>query len=45
MQNNTKKMGHRTGTSNEEGHKAGGIRKGAGMGETSKLEAWAAFNQ
>jgi hypothetical protein len=41
MKNNTTKMGHHTDTSNQEGHKAGGIRKGAGMGETSK--AWAAF--
>jgi hypothetical protein len=41
MQNNTKKMGCHTGISNKEGHKAGGMRKGAGMGETSK--AWAAF--
>jgi hypothetical protein len=43
MQNNTTKMGHHTGASNKEGHKAGGIRKGAGVGKTSKLEAWAAF--
>jgi hypothetical protein len=41
MQNNTIKMGRRTGTHNKEGNKAGGVRKGAGMEETSK--SWAAF--
>jgi hypothetical protein len=41
MQNNTIKMGRHTGTRNKEGNKAGGVRKGAGMEETSK--ACAAF--
>ena len=30
MQNNTTKIGHSRGTCNKEGHKAGGVRKGAG---------------
>ena len=30
MQNNTTKIGHHRGTCNKEGHKAGGVRKGAG---------------
>ena len=29
MENNTKKIGRRRGTRNKEGHKAGGVRKGA----------------
>ena len=30
MQNNTTKIGRHRGTCNKEGHKAGGVRKGAG---------------
>ena len=30
MQNSTTKIGRRRGTCNKEGHKAGGVRKGAG---------------
>ena len=30
MENNTTKIGRRRGTRNKEGHKAGGVRKGAG---------------
>ena len=30
MQNNTIKIGHRRGACNKEGHKEGGVRKGAG---------------
>jgi hypothetical protein len=43
MQNNTIKMGHHTGTHNKEKNKAGGVKKGAGMEETSK--AWVQLGQ
>jgi hypothetical protein len=43
MQNNTTKMCCHTGTHNKEKNKAGGVKKGAGMEETSK--AWVQLGQ
>ena len=46
MQNNTKKMIHHRGTCNMEGHKEGGVRKGAGRKKRMQsvdLKTWAAF--
>ena len=37
MQNNTIKIGHRRGACNKEGHKAGGVRKGAGRKKRMQL--------
>ena len=37
MQNNTIKIGHHRGACNKEGHKAGGVRKGAGRKKRMQL--------